>query len=133
MRRIEVVVQRIMMTLALFLLFTGVGQAAGRRVVKAAPAPKRDTDTARNGRYQLLPVEYTSNDLINETAVTKKDLILLDTATGQMQVCSQKVWTNVAGGKDISERKCLPFETYAEYPIGTLKSRKTREGDLPRP
>ena len=127
------IVQRIMMALVLLLLFSGAGQAAGRRGSKGAPAPKRDPEATRSGRYQLLPVEYTSNDLINGTADTKKELILLDTATGQMQVCSQKVWTNVAGGKDISERKCLPFETYAEYPVGTLKGRKTREADLPRP
>ena len=128
-------IQRIMMTVVLLLLFAGSGQAA-RKVVKAAPAPRMDAPEAarnRSGRYQLLPVEYTSTDLINDTTATKKDLILLDTATGQMQVCSQKVWMNVAVGKEISERKCLPFDTYAEYPVGTLKGRKTREGDLPRP
>ena len=126
-------IQRIMMAMVLFFLFAGSGQAA-RKGARTASAPKRDTtEAARSGRYQLLPVEYTSNDLINETTSTKKDLILLDTATGQMQVCSQKVWMNVAGGKEISERKCLPFDTYAEYPAGTLKGRKAREGDLPRP
>ena len=123
----------IMMALVLLLMFSDAGQAAGRRGSKGTPAPKRDPEAARSGRYQLLSLEYTSNDLINGSVDTKKELILLDTATGQMQVCSQKVWTNVAGGKDISERKCLPFETYAEYPVGTLKGRKTREGELPRP
>jgi len=128
-------IQRIMMAVVLLLLFAGSGQAA-RKVVKAASAPRMDAPEAtrtRSGRYQLLPVEYTSTDLVNDTTATKKDLILLDTATGQMQVCSQKVWMNVAVGKEISERKCLPFDTYAEYPVGTLKGRKTREGDLPRP
>ena len=127
------VVWRIMFVLALLLLCSGPGQAAGRKAPKGASATvQKDRESGKSGRYQLLPVEYTSNDLINESAVTKKDLILLDTATGQMQVCSQKIWTNVAGGKDIAERKCLPFETYAEYPVGTLKGRKSREGDLPR-
>ena len=129
----KMLMQRIMMAVLLLLLFAGSGQAA-RKVTKKASAPQKDTvETAKSGRYQLLPVEYTSTDLINDTTATKKDLILLDTATGQMQVCSQKVWMNVAVGKEISERKCLPFDTYAEYPVGTLKGRKAREGDLPRP
>ena len=132
-RRKEMVVQRIMTALMLLLLFAVPCQAAGKKVVKAAPAPKRETEAGKAGRYQLLPVEYTSNDLINETAATKKELILLDTATGLMQVCSLKVWTNFAAGKDISERKCSPFTTYAEFPEGTLKGKKVRDADLPRP
>ena len=124
---------RITMAFMLFLLFFSAGQASGRRGANAVPVSKKAPEAAKIGRYQLLPVEYTSNDLINESAVTRKDLILLDTVTGNMQICSQKIWTNVAGGKDISERKCLPFETYAEYPVGTLKGKKMREGDSPRP
>jgi hypothetical protein len=129
----EMVVSRIMTALILLLLCSVPCQATGKKVVTAIPAPKRETEAGKAGRYQLLPVEYTSNDLINETAATRKELILLDTATGLMQVCSLKVWTNFAAGKDISERKCSPFTTYAEFPEGTLKVKKVRDADLPRP
>ena len=97
-------------------------------------APRNDgMEIIKVGRYQLLPVEYAGTDLINDTTATKKELILLDTATGRMKVCMQKRFLNVADGKEISERKCLPFETYGEYPVGTMKGRKSREGELSRP
>jgi hypothetical protein len=40
---------------------------------------------------------------------------------------------NFAAGKDISERKCSPFTTYAEFPEGTLKGKKVRDEDPARP
>ena len=143
-------VQRIVMS-AMLLTFAGSDVAVARegkkggggrkesrgvtqkRERKATSAPKTDGTEGKAGRYQLLPAEYGVNDLINETITTKKDLVLLDTATGQMKVCTQKSWLNVADGKEISERKCTPFETYGEYPVGTMKGRKSREGELSRP
>lgn len=126
-------------TAALLLLLValcGTSMAAGRKSSKGsrgAIPPARSPEVAGARRYQLLSVEYSSNDLINEAVASKKDLVLLDTSTGQMQVCSQKVWTNIAVGKDVSERKCLPFDTYAEYPAGSLKVKKARETESPRP
>ncbi len=135
--------QRIVIALALLLLFAGSGFAAKKEpkssslkkeVRKGGAAPRSDSaELVRSGRYQLLYVDYATNDLINDTAATKKELILLDTATGRMKVCSQKSWLNVADAKEISERKCLPFETYGEYPVGTMKGKKAREAELVRP
>ncbi len=144
-------VQRIVIS-ALLLTFAGSTTAAAREGKKGGGArkesrgvaPKRErkssftpktdgSEVGKVGRYQLLPVEYVVNDLINETTSTKKDLVLLDTATGQMKICTQKSWLNVADGKEISERRCTPFETYGEYPVGTMKGRKSREGELSRP
>jgi hypothetical protein len=142
--------QRIVTALALLLLFAGAAGAAKKEggssskkeakssqkkdAKKGVAAPKSDvTESIRVGRYQLLYLDYAINDQINETMATKKELVLLDTATGRMKVCSQKSWLNVADAREIAERKCLPFETYAEYPMGTLKGRKVREGELSRP
>ena len=150
---VNMFMQRSVIAALLLLLYAGAAFAAGKETRKVSAqkkdsksgttqkkdakmpsVPKSDaTEVGKVGRYQLLSVEYASNDLINETSSAKKELILLDTATGKMKVCMQKNWLNVADGKEISERKCLPFETYGEYPVGTLKMRKSREAELVRP
>ena len=129
------VLARIMLSLTLLLPLCGAGEAAAKSVKKAAVVvvPKKEGEVPRSGRYQLLPVEFSSHDLVNDVVVTKKELILLDTATGRMQLCAQKIWTNVAAGRDISERRCLPFETYGEQPAGTMRGKKAQDVALPRP
>jgi hypothetical protein len=117
---------RILVVTVVLVLLCGTSMAASRKIRKSPPVTPaaKDSREIKTGRYQLLQGRYNSNDMINDSSAPREDLILLDTATGELRICVQKIWTNTALDKEISQRACLPFETYSENPVGTFKTKK---------